>query len=255
MLHIPPALVLLTLLIAAPATLQAASITTSGSFGPFTHTHTYSPGDTGGGLFLADTPVSGLAKFDPALGTLDAVLFTLHTSAEYSYSLVTDGPVDLELPVAAAVSGLSAYDYTAVTWVPGVSGTTVFSAPVFPGIMPACDSFLGGCSDAPGLVTDAVDAVSADITSVVSMPDILGAGSIDPAVFTVGVAFPEALGFTLDNTGGATLDVSVAYPGGGVVELEYLFTPVPLPGAAWLLFTALSLLFGIRGRQLRDYVD
>jgi len=250
MLRLATCLILTLLLSVAPLMVQAASMTTSGSFGTFSHGNIYTASDTGASVFLEDTPVSGLSKFDPALGTLDAVLFTLHTSADYSYALSTDGPIDPAFNISADVFGLSSHEYTAVTWVPGVSGTTVFSSPVFDGIFPSCTG-LGACSDGMGPVTAAVDAVGADITTVVSMPDIVGTGSIDPAVFTVGVAFPEALSFDLVNTAGATLDIMVDYPSGGVVKLEYLFTPVPLPAAVWLLLSALLLLFGVRTRHQR----
>jgi len=253
MMRIYPSLFLLAMLAAAPPALQAASMMTTGSFGPFSHTENYSSDGGGSSFFLDHTQVSGLDKFNPALGTLDAVLFTLNTSAEYSYDLNADGPIDPAVDFTADVSGLSSHVYTAVTWVPGGGGTTVFSSPVFVGIMPSCIGPAGssGCSDSGGPTTEAVNAVGADITSVVSMPDILGTGSIDPAIFTVGVGYPGALTFDLVNIAGATLDVTVDYPSGGTVDLEYLFTPVPLPAAVWLLVSALLMLFGVRTRHQR----
>ncbi len=230
----------------------SANTQTFSSTVSYFHDNSFSSGDgSGSGVFLDDIDLTGLSRFDPALGTLNSITLSLSGDFVMTADLTGFGPTMPGEPGFAEVSGLSGYGFELVVWdsttgsghSAGMGFTDVFSIDsVF------CEELGGECSDI--LFETASINSSDDITGVANLDDFIGTGPLDSGRISFGVAYPETLDFFLDNMDSAILDVSIENALGPInVTLSYDFTPVPLPGALWLLASACGLLLSLNRRS------
>ncbi len=219
------------------AWVQADTISTTGSFDSVSDGNSYVASDPlgGNGFSVPSQPVTGLAQFDPALGTLTKI--TLDVSANWSWQidLSSNAPLDGGLPSSIDfqidfVQFFIGYDQgggvTGVLLDVSESPNAIASAA--PGDSPSGTNSNNGTFSGPQ-----------DITSSVTLADFIGLGSVT----TVGgyLAIPsEASLFDIDN-----LEASDTYADltmlleGADVTLTYEYTPVPIPEPASLAMLAL----------------
>lgn len=231
---------------------QAASTTVFGDFADFFSSISYTSADgPPSGFFLFDAPVTGLAKFDPALGTLTDIIVTIGDSGPPA------GPVFLSLSAdIAATQADIEIPFSASAMVTGDAGlyylTMATADTIFADFFDISASCGGGfadlvCADGGGVGgTDGEISGTTSIFGLVDPADFVGAGEFVETL-VVGLFIETAATFTaLDNVLEATLDVSYdvfagtsALPTDPVIELTYVYTPVPLPGAL-LLFAPVA---------------
>lgn len=198
----------------------------------------------GGDSLFVEAIVTGLPRFDPALGTLTGVSIDVEFDYSISASVEAVGVIDDALPHTAGFT-TSFADFELI-YQKGGSGYVLGSQPTID--MLECS---GGAFDA-ACFTDDFDsgtwsAAGIDAASVsgFELSDFVGAGEV--SVLELWFVLYE-LGVNLDNADGlyGTYDISVdpASPpfDSNSVTINYTYAPVPLPPALWMLGGALAVL-------------
>ncbi len=206
---------------------KAATITQTGVFSDIFDGASYtSPGSLPTGFFFAEELVTGVDKFDPAMGTLIGVTVSADFESSLTFDVFADDVIDDSLPhsVDADADFLSAF----IGYSPG-GGTSTFtltSADYSPVAFCFGDPFDGPCFDVffEDMVTSGSDLVSS--LSSFDPSDFVGAGPV--TALSAIIAIPGDALFSLDNVGsaGANLSAEMRYID---LKVTYEFTPVPEP--------------------------
>ncbi len=223
----------------------AVTETWSDAFLSFNNYYTSDDTTSGDFLYLDDVEIVGLDAFDSSLGTLEGISVTINADFDVMADLYS---VDqLGSPASIDVMGLADITLELVAWNPTLgTGSPNFLEYAFPTDSLSCifDDF-SECVD--GLYEITVVSSTIDITSTVNLADFMDTGMLDPALLTLGVIYPQALAFTLDNAGFAEVDTYV--DGFADITVAYSYSPVPLPGAVWLMSSGLLMLAGASRRR------
>jgi hypothetical protein len=179
--------------------------------------------------------VLSVDRFNPALGTLESAKFTLFGEVTSSLTVTVTG---------------SPSQYTLVTWDKNDFGghDRYYFGLSGPSSMTGNDSFAGQV-----VLRDRVDYGAPETFNAPTLNDarvftftgsalapFVGAGVLD---FLFSANSYDTVGTLGDNP---SWSMSTAYR--GKVDVEYDFTPVPIPGAVWLLASGLVGLVGLRKR-------
>ncbi len=189
-----------------------------------------------GSLFVPDSiNLVDLDQFDPTIGTLTSVTLSIMGDLFYSassgvFATVIDDSQDHQIDTIIEV-GIGA----------GVPLSGVFS------LIPSQTVFDDvSCSGAAGDIIacfgDASDSVMIDVNSIFSGADLaafIGLGDLGALSLDL-LAGPNS--FSSVNLTGASVDIDVL-TFDGKVSVEYDYSPVPLPAAAWLFISGLASLF------------
>ena len=176
-----------------------------------------------------------LDQFDPTMGTLTSVTLSIMGDLFYSASSgdfadIIDANQDHQIDTFIEV-GIG----TGVPLSGGFSLTP--SQTVFANV-----SCSGAAGDPFACFGDALGSVMIDVNSIFSDADLaafIGLGDLGALSLDL-LAGPNS--FSSVNLTGASVDIDL-FTFDGVVSVEYEFSPVPLPAAAWFLISGLASLF------------
>ena len=197
------------------------------------------------GFFTLGGTVTGISKFDPSLGTLTDIIIDVSIASPIVGTLdaTIDGTQIDELEEFGVDAGPEAdfgiyYD----------TGSSLLSTPFTTGISTFAfcmgGPFEGSCSDTPGVEVDIVFD-TASIFGLVDVADFTGAGPVDKLLTLM--FYPETVAFDTTNADGEmSVDYGLDGGGGGEIMLTYVYTPIPVPAALWLLVVPLAGLWGLR---------
>lgn len=203
--------------------------------------------DGGNGNFFT-MPVTGLDQFNAALGTLTGVSFTVENAYNVNASIynvfVNDDSLDHE--IAANISF-----QISLNKVSGNSG--FFFATEADSIQISCnDSGSDACTDLTSESAINTYLITEDGTNRLQtnnlFNDFIGTGQVSnlelALVHFTDFQFEISSAVNLDTIDAAALlDFEM---GPAIVTIDYTYTPVPLPGAAWLFGSAIIGLIGYR---------
>ena len=238
---------LLTLL---PGLSTAAVVIDTGGFPNGLTSAIYSSSDTPTPFFFTlGGMVIGIDKFDPALGILIDMIIDVSPAEPITGVMAGDlsaTQID-EMKSFDVFADASAefgvfYEHPGNSLIP-TSLTTTLS------IFPGCGGGVGegGCGD---FGDDTIDLFGmASIIGIVDPADFIGAGLVD-SLF-VHMFYPETAGWVTDNADGEmTIDYDLfGMALGNVIAVNYVYTPIPVPLALWLLVAPLAILRGLRQHE------
>ncbi len=204
-----------------------------------------SPSGCNGNEFI---PITGIPKFDASLGTLDSISFGLTGG-----TLQIDASIDEITTTGTPNSAIFSFDFLTGLLMPSPTYGQVLSASNGDNVMVECygeESF--PCSDyysdyfTPYHFTTFTSSQDGDW---IDFADFIGVGDIsviELGVITQSAAFSDLINM---DTVEAWLDIGF-YDSEDLatVTVEYDFTPVPVPAAAWLFGSTLVLLGWMRRR-------
>lgn len=203
--------------------------------------------DGGNGNFFT-TSVTGLDQFNAALGTLTSVSFTVENAYNVNGSIhnvfVNDDSLDHE--IAANISF-----QISLSKVSGNSG--YFFATGVDSIQISCsDSGQDACTDFTSESISNAYSSTEDGTNKLQtnnlFNDFIGTGQVE----NLELAFVHFSDFQFEILSANNLDTFDAAAllefemGPTLIKIDYTYTPVPLPGAAWLFGSAIIGLIGYR---------
>lgn len=239
----------LTWLAAASATGQVEipeTLTFTGSFADITEFSFLTQEDQGGGSAFGSTAVvTGIPKFNPALGTLTGI----RVSASYDYEASGDFFIDFltepDSPYSAEVSsllhdlGLNLRRSSS----PGTATVLNNLTQIMPDFYSIFDPDFEDTFFDSGF-WDFSDGEE-DVFSIADLDDFVGTGEV--TVLDAGVFVPAEGDFFLDNVDSVTLETSGSMTN-GQVQVSYDFVPIPEPGTT--VMVALSALaIGLQRRR------
>ena len=197
---------------------------------------------------LSASPVTGFTKFDPALGTLNAVLITVQVSADWTLSVDAQDVIDVN--EAHSVDFSLATTLDAGVYYQPTNAAVLVSVASDQSFGPAISAY----SEEPGPLSDSTSDVFGNYALYVTLttgsilpsnsdfyaPDFVGLGSV--AGLDVGIFYPfSGESWVLVNTSGATAYLQGNLQG-GEVTLQYDYTPIPEPTSLALLAVAGALI-------------
>lgn len=200
-----------------------------------------------------EIPVSGLAQFDPANGTLTGIELGLHIE---SYD-VTLSLGSWDAPETGGDEPEAGAEFESAT----LSMEIYFDVALSPtsGLMFASTSFADTIYDEYDTVsvfgepgTPVIEDAMARLTDYGLLSDFIGTGNVSIVSFGV-IAFDDPERVNLDDgtttSGAPHIDSFTGGP--STMSIHYTYTPavVPLPAGVWLLGSALLGLAGIRRRM------
>jgi hypothetical protein len=202
----------------------------------------FTPSDVGMFYKVNDTQLGNLSQFDPTLGTLNTATLTITGFSEFSVELeanVIDSDLDNSMDfeggytISANVPSTIQSAFASFTYDLHCSGTGEY--PVNTGeYYPATVSILTAYVDDGGTIDN-------------ELASFIGNGDLED--ITVGL-FLWINSFTVVNLDDALVLMGDDFGySNGSVSIEYDYTPVPIPGAIWLLGSGLLGLIGIRRRK------
>lgn len=233
-----------------PTAFGATLTTSTVSFGPLSGSNTIPSSESvpnaNGSLYNFET-IAGLAKFDPAEGTLTAIRIT--ASFDYSTNVFfeSSGIINPGVTHTAGVGGLN-HDLglnLTRTSNPGV----IYSVSGFNASFPQSYEGVGnpGEGDAYSESYNESSTLTntADIFADVDLTDFIGVGEV--TALRYGIFTPVEATFSLVNVSNATIDFSSMVEN-GTISIEYDFVPIPETSSALMLSLGLGIAVSRRRR-------
>lgn len=237
---------------------KADSVTYYGDFfDDFGPGPSYSSDDAFSGSFIAPffEEVVGIPKFDPSLGTLTDIIVEIEEETLFYY--VDGGVIGTELDDSEP--GFSVEFYA-----PGDIGLWYETPDSLSSVIFETFELSGICGGGPGdgecedgifmfSASDGVLSGSASILSEVVLSDFVGAGDVETLILALFLA--DTGDFFVENAEGSAEVFWDVYAGVSsspedeVVSVTYVFTPVPLPAAAWFFGVSLVGLMTMKRRK------
>ncbi|MCU0588420.1 MAG: choice-of-anchor E domain-containing protein [Syntrophobacteraceae bacterium] len=189
--------------------------------------------DLKSGLTPIENHALSLARFDPALGTLQKATFTLIGTVNSSLTVSTS-----QNPSRVTWEKL---DYESILG----AGNRYFIDISGPSSLRADDAFVGKAVDnvtlaagqAGFFTTPGLSAFSELVLTGSDLAPFMGSGSVQ---FLLNANSFDSVSVT----GGRSFSIATSYEGS--VRVAYDYAPVPIPGAAWLLGSGVAGLAGLR---------
>ena len=198
------------------------------------------------------TTITGIGKFDPALGTLTDIIIDIPMSTPISGIMIAsmdatqiDESEEFEVSTDATAEFGIYYADTPTSLLATPLGAELFVAL-------GCGGFSsdGGCGDGGGDMVDLFGVAS--IFGLVDPADFIGAGTVD--TLSGNMLVPLFAFWSTDNADGEmTIDYDIST--GGIPDeiiVTYEYTPIPVPGALWLLGSVLAGVAGVRCRATKS---
>lgn len=245
------AFLLLLVLGLGPVAAAAESMTFFGDFDAISDGNSYTSDDPfdPNSFFLFDSSVVGIPKFDPTLGTLTDIIVSINGNNP----ILIDVFADLDAEQADEMFEFFADAYVEADAglyyeTPDPSIITLISEDASLGASCGGGMFEGGCFDSVGYPSSVAGTVS--ILDDVDLADFVGAGDVEKLL--IGLFLGVSAEFLTDNVTLATFDTffdiyTDGAPEQPVIELTYVYTPIPIP-AAWLLLAPALLMLTRRPR-------
>jgi len=203
-----------------------------------------SPSEGGTGIFPGSTHLDGLPQFDLSLGTLNKATFI--SAGDFSYSLSSDLPPD---PFFNSVIDEAAPNSMSMNPQLGIGLAEGFSISTFPVASPAfscsANAFEGAC------IANMKDVLPTSFlleknSGSYRFDDLSGTG--DLGYLRIELFASNDTSGVVNNIENDIVLIGMSYD--GTVSVEYDFTPVPVPAAAWLFGSALvGGLIGMRKKS------
>lgn len=198
------------------------------------------------GSFADEVIPSGLAQFDPSLGTLTAIRVTASFDYEVFVSFAASGIINTGVSHTASVSNL--FHEVGISISQSSSPGSLSPIGEFSEFFPEFYGGVGNPGDGEaysenfggsGTVSDTID-----VFSLVEVADFIGTGNVQALV--VAIFTPVEATFELNNVDNATINFNSSVENGSI-SIEYEYTPVPEPSIAYL--GGLALVFGLGFRR------
>lgn len=232
--------------LAAMSVAQAATITQTFDTGQLT-------------TDVSNDPIT-FADFNTSLGTLTSVVVTLGGSVERDLIFKNTGPSSASISVIDWTTSFSLTGPSGVSLSASNNATPSLSVSAYntqPGSRTAVDNgtstTIGGTtfndahlvitSGGPGTYTDV--ATFYNIAALTTQSETITTGL---STFMGSSTFNADANLSYSATGGNNYTRFATYAD-GLVTLQYNYTPVPIPAAAWLLLSGLGGLGGLFGRR------
>jgi hypothetical protein len=221
------------------------TLTYTGSFADLSESSFLTEVDEGGGSSFGPTAVvTGIPKFDPALGTLTGIRvsasYDYEASGDFFVESVTEPEAFYAAEVFSVIHDLGLYLSRSS------SPSTIILLNNLIQVMPESYSIFD-----PDFEDSFFDFGSwdfsdgeEDIFSSADLSDFVGTGEV--TVLDAGVFVPNGGEFFLENVDSVTLDTFGSMTN-GQVQVSYDFVPIPEPGTTVMAFSALAL--GLRRRR------
>ena len=230
------------LTVARPAAADFVNSTT-GSFEQVVASNTYQQSSTVicyDGFFLPNSPVVGVSRFDPALGTLIGVTITADFAADWQWAIDLTGDTVLDEQSDAEVN----LELELIQFFIGYANGGSTSVLLAENEAPLVNAYASAGEGDPFTSDGNGDLLvgPTDITGIVDLNDFIGVGDVDS--LGAYIAYPSgAVDYSLTNLADAFADLNATFGGAGIT-LEYEYIPVPEP-------TSLALVGGASLAALR----
>lgn len=212
----------------------------------FSFHQSYSPNDEGDSVDLIDTNIAGLAKFDESLGTLNSINVTISGEFYSEAYVIADnlGGQGALNPATGDVHRFYDFEIALLVWSTDPrQGTTFVQEQAFFEDTISCDNFdefgCEGYQDNDHSIERTEDISN---TSQTEFDQFIGTGDLAPDTLTLGVIYPDSLDFLLADA--INVEAEAFIDIGADITVTYGYSPVPLPGALWLLLSSTGLLLG-----------
>ncbi len=188
----------------------------------------------GGGFFMDSEAVTGIGKFDPALGTLTEINLFAEFEAEFSIDVFGVDVIDDAEPHSVD------FDADFIQFFIGYKPAGSSSTFVLPELaLPAFAScfgapFEGECMDSFCDGATVVDGTDVMGVSGLVLADFVGAGDVDTLSAFIAIPVPGGGQFILDNVFEGEADLFAAMYNVDLT-VEYVCTPIPEPATFSLL--------------------